>query len=331
MFMKTRSFAIRGFGGAVLLFLFFGSTGILAGQENLGRGRVAGTVVDEAGAPVAGVRIVAQSLQSETTLTGTTDKKGHFAIGGFGTGPWRFTASKDGYIPAYIEMDVRQLRTNPPVNLTLNKAAGAPVATSGDTAQGDFDEAHRLFIAERFAEAAVLFEGLLARNPEMNQIYLNAGHCYLKLGDWGKATSRFQAVLDRVSRPEGSCPDNALAGKAFVGLGEVAARTGDFESAKGYFGRALKLAPEDEISAYNIAEILFSAQKVDEAIGYYEMALRIKPDWPKPVFKLGVAHLNKARYDKALEYLTRFVEMDPDHPGALQAREMIAAIKKIRS
>jgi len=315
-------------GWAVIL--LFCSAGILPGQENLGRGRVTGTVVDEAGIPVSDAQVLAENLQSATKLTGMTDKKGRFAIAGFGTGPWRITASKAEYTSASIEMEVRQLRANPPVNLTLKKASGLSAPMSDDASQKDFDQANQLLASGKFAEAAVLFENLLSKHPEIYSVHLNAGLCYLKLEDLEKAKAQFQTVLDRISRTDGSYENEIVAGKAFVGLGEVAARSGDLPSAKDYFDRALKLAPEDEITAYNVAEILFSAQKVEEAIGYYEMALRIKKGWSKPVFKLGLAHLNRGDYDKALEYLARFIEMDPDNPSVPQARDMITAIKGIK-
>jgi len=325
--MKNLKMVGGRIGWAVIL--LFCSAGILPGQENLGRGRVTGTVVDEAGIPVSDAQVLAESLQSATKLTGMTDKKGRFAIAGFGTGPWRITASKAEYTSASIEREVRQLRANPPVNLTLKKASGLSTPMSDDASQKDFDQANQLLASGKFAEAAVLFENLLSKHPEIYSVHLNAGLCYLKLEDLEKAKAQFQTVLDRISRTDGSTENEIVAGKAFVGLGEVAARSEDLPSAKDYFDRALKLAPEDEITSYNVAEILFSTQKIEEAIGYYEMALRIKKDWSKPVFKLGLAHLNRGDYDKALEYLARFIEMDPDNPNVPQARDMIVAIKGI--
>ena len=52
-----------------------------------------------------------------------TDKKGHFAFGGLGTGAWRVTASKEGYVSAATEIQVSQIKANPPVILTLTRAS----------------------------------------------------------------------------------------------------------------------------------------------------------------------------------------------------------------
>lgn len=96
-----------------------------------------------------------------------------------------------------------------------------------------------------------------------------------------------------------------------------------------YFRQALDLSPS-ELVAYNVAEILFADQKTDEAIQYYLMAAEIKKDWPKPYNRLGIAYLNKGDYAKALEYLRKFVAMDPQSPAAAEARNIIAAVEKMK-
>ncbi|MDH7514164.1 MAG: carboxypeptidase-like regulatory domain-containing protein, partial [Clostridiales bacterium] len=90
----------------------------------MGKGRINGTVVDDAGNPVEGAVITVESLSTETKLEGKSDKKGHFAVAGMGTGMWRITASKPGYASSYVQMNVRQLTINPPITFTLKKMAG---------------------------------------------------------------------------------------------------------------------------------------------------------------------------------------------------------------
>jgi len=101
--------------------LFFVFCAVLVGlaQEHMGKGRINGTVVDEKGQPLEGVLIVAESLEYETKLQGYSDKKGRFAVAGMGTGNWRITATKKGYISSYITKYVRQLRKSPPSPLSL--------------------------------------------------------------------------------------------------------------------------------------------------------------------------------------------------------------------
>jgi tetratricopeptide (TPR) repeat protein len=303
----------------------------LTAQENMGRGRVTGTVVDEKGNPVEGALIVAESLQSKAKLEGSSDKKGHFAIAGFGTGGWRITASKDGYLKSFVEMGVSQLKANPPLSLTLKKVTGMAAFFQDKASTDLFDKGNQLIEEGKYDEAVKVFEEFLAKYPEIYQARLNIGSCFLKKGDLEKAASEFQLVLDKTLQTLGSYNrDVATSIRALSGLGEIALRKGDFESAQKYFTQALEVSPQDEVAAYNVGEIFFSNQKIDEAIKYFELAIQIKKDWSKAYYKLGVVYLNKGDFAKSLEYLNKFVQMDPESPEVPQAKAMIAAIEKIK-
>ena len=84
------------------------------------------------------------------------------------------------------------------------------------------------------------------------------------------------------------------------------------------------------MSAYNVVQIFFSHQKIDEAIKYYELAIQIKKDWSKPYLRVGYAYLNKSAFDKALENFNKFVEMDPENPEVPQVKNIIATIERIK-
>jgi len=83
-------------------------------------------------------------------------------------------------------------------------------------------------------------------------------------------------------------------------------------------------------AAYNVGEIFFSNQKIDDAIAYLELALKIKNDWAKAYHRLGLVYLNKGDLPKALENLKKFLEIDPQNPEAASVRVAIAAIEQIK-
>jgi tetratricopeptide (TPR) repeat protein len=312
--------------------LFVVAAFFLRAQENLGRGRITGTVVDEKGNPIEGASILAQSLQAASAkLEGKSDERGRFAIAGLGTGPWRITASKSGYVNASEDMDVRQLRANPPMTLTLKKATGLAAFAQDKSAASEFDLGTKLLNEGKTDEALKIFEEFQAKFPEIYQVHLNIGACYLKKSEWDKATAEFQIVLDKTLQTFGSYQKDVAASiRALSGLGEVAVKKNDFATAQKYFSQALEVSPEDEMAAYNVGEIFFSNQNADEAIKYFELATKIKKDWPRPYYRLGLVYLNKGDYAKSLEYLTKFIEMAPDDPDAAQAKNMIATIEKIK-
>ena len=333
--MKSRA-SWKGLGavvGAVAVAVMLVLPSGLRSQENLGRGRVAGKVVDERDQPVEGALIVAQSLTAlGTKLDARTNGKGGFVIGGMGSGPWRFTASKPGFRDAALDVDVHQLRANPTVILVLKDvAAEAPAAGARQEAEDALTRGNELLAAERYAEAREVLETFLNDHPEAYQVRLQIGQCGLKLGELDRAEGELKTLLDEILKRSGSYDQEAaLATQALAGLGEAAVKRNDIEAGMTFFRQALEVSPTSELVAYNVAEILFANQKTDEAIQYYLMAIRIRKDWPKPYNKLGMAYLNKGDFAKALEYLRKFVAMDPQSQAAAEARNVIAAVEKMK-
>jgi len=317
---------------AVALWLLAAAGAPAWAQENMGRGRITGTVTEEGGAAVAGANIVAESLQGTAKLSGTSDKQGRFAIAGLGSGMWRFTASKDGYAPFTVETEVRQLRTNPPVDFVLKKAKGGALALNADAESlALFEKGNSLAAEGRYDEAIPVFEEFLSKHPEAYQARLNIASAYLKKNDLERAEAEFKQVLDKIIQAQGDYSrDKTGAVHAFSGLGELYLKKSDFEAAQKAFAEALRLSPEDETAAYNVGEILFSNQKNDEAIGYFEMAIKIKKDWSKPYYRLGFVYLNKGDLAKSLEYFNEFIRLDPENPQVPQVKAVIGTIETMK-
>jgi tetratricopeptide (TPR) repeat protein len=297
----------------------------------MGRGRISGQVVDESGAAVPAAKVVVQSLQGTARLEGTTDKKGHFAVAGMGSGPWRITVTKEGYVSAYTDRQVSQLKTNPPLALTMQKVAGAQGLRTEEESRSLLDQGNALLEEGKFDEALAAFEQFLAKYPEIYAARLNVATAYLKKGDLDRAESEFRGVLAKVVEVHGeAAKDKTTSLRALSGLGELALKRGDFTAAQKSFREALEISPEDAAAAYNVGEIFFSNQKVDEAITYFELATRVKKDWPKAYHRLGLVYLNKGDFDKALENLRKFIELDPQNPEAANVKATIAAVEKMK-
>ncbi len=300
-------------------------------QEGLGKGRISGQVVDEAGNPVEGALIMVESLQTQTKLQGKSDRKGHFAVAGMGTGMWRITASKEGYASSSVDMNVRQLTTNPPITFTLKKIVGLAALKTDQESFAILDKGNALLKEEKYDEAVEVFLDFLNKYPEIYQIHLNIGTCYLKKNELDKAEAEFRLVLEKAMQVHGDYkkdPESTF--RAFSGLGEVYLKKGDFEAAQKQFSQALEISPRDEVAAYNVGEIFFSNQQVDDAIKYFELAIQIKKDWSKPYLRLGYVYLNKGDFARSLEYFNTFIKMDPENPEVPQVKNVIAAIEKIK-
>jgi Tfp pilus assembly protein PilF len=300
-------------------------------QESMGKGRVNGTVVDESGNPVEGSLIIAENLKTTTKLEGQSDKKGHFAVAGMGTGMWRISASKAGYAASSVDMNVSQLSINPPITFTLKKMTGLAALKTDEASFALFDKGNALIKEERYDEALKLFDEFLVKYPELYQVHLNIGTCHLKKGDLDKAKAEFELVLEKALMAHGDYKkDPEATFRAFSGLGEIDLKKGDFGAAQEHFSRALEISPKDEVAAYNVGEVFFSNQQIDEAVKYFELAVQIKKDWSKPYLKLGYVYLNKGDFAKSLEYFNAFIQMDPENPEVAQVKNVIAAIEKMK-
>jgi tetratricopeptide (TPR) repeat protein len=317
---------------AILLAICLAGLGIaVTSQDNFGRGRISGVVVDENSAPVEDALVVAESQQGGTKLEDRSDNKGRFAIAGLGTGIWRVAASKNGYLNSEVRMNVKQLSANPPITFTLTKIKGVAAVTSDKESAALFDQGNVLLEQGNYEEAMRVFEEFAGKYPEVYQVHLNIGTCYLRAGGLDKAQAEFQLVLDKVMAAHGDYKkDAATAQRAFSGLGEVALQKGDLETAQTLFSQALDISPKDEVAAYNVGEIFFSNQKIDEAIRYFELAVQIKPDWSKPYLRLGYVYLNKGDMTRALESFNKFVQLDPENPEVSQVKNIIATIEKMK-
>jgi tetratricopeptide (TPR) repeat protein len=301
---------------------------VASAQENLGRGRIGGQVTDEAENPIEGVQIVVTSTQSTAKLEVVTDKKGRFSVIGLGTGLWRISAQKEGYDPLVRDIEVFQLKSNPPIDLVLIKTVGAAEAETGVPL---IDLGNAAMEQEKFDEALALYREFQAKSPDVYGIRVNIAAALFKKGDLDGAEAEYKGVLEDVLRVQGEyAKDKVVSVRALSGLGELAFRKGDLEAGRKYFTEVLAVSPEDEKAAYNVGEILFSNQNIDEAIHFFELAASTKKDWPKPYLKLGYVYLNKGDYDKSIENFEKFIALDPENPEVPKVKGMIEAIEKMR-
>ena len=290
---------------------------LLCAQAGRGKGRVRGTVKDEEGNPIAGAKIIADITRYETTFEAESDEKGRWAIMGMGTGAWRFTASKEGYLPAILNLQVSTLRSNPPVDFVLKKATPAEVLGGSEETRELLLQAEQNFNESKYDEALKAYQQVLAESPLIYQLHVNIGNCYLGMGEYDKAIAEYEVFLEQE-------PDYS---PVLSKLGEVYVRKGDFDTAMGYFQKVIELSPEDHTTYYNIAEIYFDSGEVDKAIEYYQKTVEINPDWGKGHLKLGYAYLNKGDNEQALLHFEKFLELEPDSPDAPLIKELISRIK----
>jgi len=309
---------------AVLFMAFL--AGGLSAQAGQGRGRLTGSVLDETGRPIAKVAVSLEFENSGKKFETVTNDKGEWAFIGLGTGRANLVYLADGFLPGTLQVTVSQLNRNPAVNMVLKADLEKKARIKDEAAMTQLEQGNSLFEQRKYQEALVIFNQFIADNPSIYQIYLNNGDCYREMQDYPGAIAQYNLAIEKAK----AALDRVIEAKALASIGEVYLRQNDFKTAQEYFKKSLELNPKDEVLAYNVAEIYFNNQKVDDAITYYGLATQIKPAWGLPHQKLGYAYLNKADYDKAIESFKKFLQVDPTSDQAPVVQAVIDSLTKIK-
>lgn len=299
-------------------------------QAGRGKGRLGGVVLDEARNPVASAKVVLQFMQGQSIQREvTTNRKGEWAFLGLGSGNWRITVTAQDYQPVSRDVVVSQIEINPKVVLIMKKLESLEASVIKDEASLAFiDRANQLFNEKNYDEALTLLQQFLEKNPNAYQIFILVGDCYREKGDLDKAIESYNRAIEEAKKDEKMGKE--ITAKALAGIGNCHFKKGDFETAQSFFRQSIDTYPDNETLAYNVGEIYFSSQKLDEAIHYFTVATQIKPGWPPPYYKLGLVNLNKADYEKAREYLKKFLELEPNSELAVQVKNILDYMEKIK-
>lgn len=299
-------------------------------QQGRGMGRINGIVQDETGALIANAKIKVTALaDTNNEFDTTTDENGKWAILGLGTGMWRVSAAAEGYYPVYQDVNVKQLKRNPEVILTLKKIAQSKMPTLQDKASfALFEQGNQFFVEKKYDDAISAYQQFLEKNPKAYKVHLNIGNCFKEKGELDKALEEYNKVLEGVEKEEEDLSGNEIAARVLAAKGEAYLKKEDYGNAQKNFKNSIEIYPKNEVLAYNVGEIYFSNNKIEEALHYFELSKQINPDWEKPYLKLGYVYLNKGDFKKAEESLKKFLEMAPESQEAPNVRNIINYLEK---
>lgn len=302
----------------------------LVSQEGRGKARLKGVVVDKEGNPVEGAKVVLESLMHELTMTTKTDAKGRWVFVGLGRTIVKITVSKEGYVPSLIEkLNISAFsHKNPEQKIVLEKTTDIESLES-DNPKALYIRGQKLYDQGEYEKALTVFKEFVSKQPELYGARVNIGNCYVKLKQYDKAIEEFKFVIEKMKEEKGDLKGDKTASSLYASLGELYMDKNDFEKAKEYFKKSIDIDLSDYALPYNVAEILFDSNKIDEAIHYYKLAAQAKPDWPKSYLKLGYCYLNKGEMKTAVDYLNKFVELSPeDNPQVDAIKKLIWELEK---
>ena len=301
--------------------------GFAFGQAGRGVGRLGGVVYDLEENPIEGVKITLQFSDNPNLKFDTlTNKKGEWSFLGLGTGNWTMTATMAGYMPQDKTLYVSQLSQHPKVIVHIQKVTKGAGVVADEATFAILEKANALYKESKFEEAIASYREFLEKNPNLYQVELSIGDCLREMGEFDKAIETYKAVVEHAKLDV--TLGKEMTAKALAGIGNCYLKQGKINEAQDLFRQSIENSPKDEILAYNVGEIYFSNQALDDALRYFELAAQIKPDWPDPYLKLGYVYLNKADNPKAVEKFEKFIALEPEGERAALARNILNVIKK---
>jgi len=295
-------------------------------QAGRGKGRQTGYVVNEKGDPIANATIKLEFEKGGLKDQTVTNAKGEWGFISLGTGNIVLTASADGYLDGNAQARVQQLEQNPPVKIILHEDKEKKARVKDEASMLELEHGNQLYNERKFDEALVIFQKFAEINPNVFQIYFNIGDVYREKGEFDKANEQYMIAQTKAKEKA----DVVMQAKALASFGEIFLRQEKMKEAQEYFTQSIALNPKDEILAYNVAEIFFGRNQIDDAIKYYLLAIQIKPEWSEPYLKLGYAYLNKGDMVKAVEYLKQFLTRDPESTQAPVVKSLIESLTKTK-
>ncbi|NIO20264.1 MAG: tetratricopeptide repeat protein [Candidatus Aenigmarchaeota archaeon] len=299
-------------------------------QEGRGSGRVFGYVFDEEGQPISGVKVVMESSVYDFKRETTSDRNGKWVLMGFGKDVYRFTFSKTGYKTVLSQVSLSGINRNPEQRIVMERYSlqqSSQVIPLEDKSK--LDKAVQLSEEGEYTEALELYKEFVDAYPDVYQARYNLASTYLKLKQYDAAIIELKKVLEALLEQGDDAEARKKSGEVHVLIAEAYMDQKNHEEAAVHYTKAMEInPPTDAAIAFNVAEIMFTANKVDEAIKYYQLASRLKPDNGIYYLKLGYAYLNKSDIPSAIKNFEKFLELSPEDPKAESIKNLIRSLRR---
>ena len=296
--------------------------GLLAAPAAAQVGQVRGRVVGPQGEPIPDATVLIEYQGGVTRKYEIkTSKKGEYIQVGLDPGPYRITATKEGYRGAVADIRAALGETTqvPDMELLTPEAAAQQPGSEAAQLREKFAEAVSLTNSGKLDEAEAAFNGLLEMHSDVPEIHQNLGFIHAKRKDWAAAEQAYLKALEL--RPGDSGITSALA--------KIYQDSGQEEKAMELVSRAAGENPEDAGAQFTRAVYLMNSGQAPEAIAAFEATLALDPGMAEAHYYLGTLLVGQGKVPEAVEHLETYVSLNPDNAqNVATAKGLIEALKK---
>ncbi len=296
-----------------------------------GEGRIIATLVDEAGVPVEGAKVLLTRPGTAYKLEKTSDRKGQVMLLILdATQEYQIRIEKAEFHP--FEGPVKpKVEDTMRLTFTLVKAAPAePEANAPKEMAGTeqailaYNDGVTALRAGDMGAAVPKFEQAAALNPELAEAHAVLAELYLELKrhpDALAAADRYLAL--KPADPRGL----RVRYDALRAAGEKQKALEALEA----LGTADPTDPETAVRFFNEGAERTRTGEYDEAAHFFERVVQISPDDPKFAkahYVLGLSYAkDDAKKAQAKEHLQKFLQLSPNDADAETAKQMLDYLK----
>jgi tetratricopeptide (TPR) repeat protein len=296
---------------------------LASGEARAQTGAVRGRVVDEENKAMEGASVEIDFQGGVTRkLTVKTKKNGEYIQVGLRSGPYKITASKEGYGPDTVDVRVSMGDPTQVRDLTLTSAKAVEAQREAASGIGEiraaFTAATEMVNAGKLDEAEAAFKAIEAKHPEIPEIYQNLAYISMQRKDYAAAEAAYQKAVDL--RPEYA--------DAWVGLARALQLSGQGDKAMEVLEKASAANESSASLQFNLGLFYMNAQRSDKAEEAFKKAEALDASNTEVLYYLGTIALNKGDTAGCIERLEKYLASSPTNAqNAATAQGLLGALK----
>jgi tetratricopeptide (TPR) repeat protein len=169
---------------------------------------------------------------------------------------------------------------------------------------------------EVWANDETLYSSTLGVQPEVSHMRINLADIYLKRKDDAGAKQLLETSLHYLD--DSRLPQFPFERyRAEVGLGAIAARTGDFEAARKHFETAIQIQPNGDWGYLYLGGVFLEKDKdIPHAVEYFKKAIELSPINEVARDYMGVAMVREGNYKEAVANFQEALRINPTYEDA---------------